>query len=158
MLQCLLTSSSNRVEPAADKSVYRQILLLNGRVKGGGRRALSVKRHTCLIRKQPKNRSPDLCRYAVSTSESNLLPLTLFFSLSLLKYQRADDPFPPPPLRPAAGGSESHFRSPPLKVPLQTRRTNRKQPSFMSLEVHAAHVNTREAGRCARVSCSGCRY
>lgn len=111
----------------ASQSVGRQILLLKRGVKGEGRRALPVKRHTCFIllsRKQRSNRRPHLCRSAVSTSESNLLPLTFFFSLSFsVNIKGQMTPFLQRPVRPATGGSESHFLSPPLKVPLQTLQT-----------------------------------
>lgn len=72
------------------------------------------------------------------------------------KYQRADDPppFPPAPVRPAAG-SETHFLALPLKVALQTHK--QEAALFHVPPLHAAHVKTREAGRCARVSWSGVR-
>lgn len=70
------------------------------------------------------------------------------------KYQRADDPLPPAPVRPAAG-SETHFLAQLLKVALQTHK--QEAALFHVPPLHAAHVKAREAGRCARVSWSGVR-
>ncbi|XP_078031325.1 uncharacterized protein LOC117266705 isoform X2 [Epinephelus lanceolatus] len=59
----------------------------------------------------------------------------------------------PPPsttLRPAAGGSETHFLVLRVKVPRYTHtphHTNRKQPSFMSLRLHSVEVLLKGATR-----------
>lgn len=155
-----VSTSSSVCSPAPQTSLIRALparfscSTVGLKVNAG--RALPVKPHTCFIllsRKQPTKRRRDLCHRNVSTSESNLLQFLPFFC----KSQRQMTPFPRHPVRPAAGGSESHFLAPPLKVPLQARHTNRKEPSFMSPDLHAAHVKARDAGRCARVSWSGLR-
>lgn len=72
----------------------------------------------------------------------------LFFFFFFAKYQRAGDPrLPPPPIKPAARGSETHFLVLRLKVLLYTHihhthphHTNRKQHSFMSLKLHTVEV------------------
>lgn len=132
------------------QSVCRQIVLHNREVKGEGRRALSEKRHTCSTQfKEPQ-----------SWSESNLLPLTFFFfSLSSSLHMKGQmTPFLLRPVRPAAGGSESHFLSPPQGTSADMPHKQETALSLTSPDMHTAHVKTRQAGRCARLSWSGWRY